>query len=163
MSNDCIIRAARSADYEATCVLFDHLDALHREQLPWLFRAPAERPRTQGHFDAILSSGDSSILLAVETQVVGLVSVRMQQAPDFPVFIPQRWGVIDDVVVLRPWRRRGIGARLARAAENWANERGGAWLELNVYAFNEDARAFYEALGYLPVSTKLRRPLRGAG
>lgn len=162
MSNDCIIRAARAADYEVTCELFDQLDAVHREQLPWLFRAPPEQPRTQSHFDALLASADASILLAVARQPVGLISVRMQRAPELPVFIPQRWSVIDDLFVLPSFRRRGIGAQLIGAAENWARERGGAWLELGVYTFNEDARAFYEALGYGPVSTKLRKPLPGS-
>jgi len=33
------------------------------------------------------------------------------------------------------------------------------WLELGVYELNHEARAFYAVLGYLPVSTKLRKPL----
>jgi len=163
MSEDCVIRRASPADYEATCALFDELDALHREQLPWLFRAPAERPRSQDYFDELLSSDRTSILLAAASSIVGLATVRLQSAPDFAVFVPQRWGVIDDIMVLPSWRRRGIGARLARAAENWASDGGAAWLELGVYEFNTEARAFYEALGYVPVSTKLRRPLPGTG
>ena len=163
MSKDSVIRPASPADYEATCALFDQLDVLHREELPWLFQAPASRPRSQAWFDELLSSERSTVLLAAAPAVVGLATVRLQSAPDFPVFISQHWGVIDDIVVLPSWRRRGIGARLARAAENWASERGAAWLELGVYDFNADARAFYEALGYLPVSTKLRKPLTGAG
>jgi ribosomal protein S18 acetylase RimI-like enzyme len=163
MSEDCVIRAATPADYEATCALFDGLDALHREQLPWLFRAPVGRARSRDHFDELVSSQRSSILLAVARGIVGVVTVRLQRAPDRAVFIPQDWGVIDEIIVLASWRRRGIGAQLARAAEHWANERGAAWVELGVYDFNTEARSFYEALGYLPVSTKLRRPLPGPG
>jgi hypothetical protein len=44
----------------------------------------------------------------------------------------------------------------------WTLEAGAAWVELNVYEFNQDARHFYEALGYLPLSTKLRRTPLGA-
>ena len=32
---------------------------------------------------------------------------------------------------------------------------GAPWTELNVYAWNGEARRVYEALGYLPLSTKL--------
>jgi GNAT superfamily N-acetyltransferase len=49
---------------------------------------------------------------------------------------------------------------LTRAAERWAVGRGAKWLELGVYEFNAEARAFYQALGYSPVSTKLRKPLQ---
>ena len=159
MSEDCVIRPACPADYEATFALFDGLDTLHREQLPWLVRAPAERARSRDYFAELVSSDRTSILLAAASSIVGLATVRLQSAPDLALFIPQHWAVIDDIAVLPSWRRRGVGARLARAAESWANERGAAWLELGVYDFNTEARAFYEALGYVPVSTKLRRPL----
>jgi GNAT superfamily N-acetyltransferase len=160
---DCAIRVFSPADYEATCTLLDRLDVLHREQLPWLFRAPSEQPRSRVYFDELLSSERSELLLAVATEIVGLATVRLQSAPDLAVFIPQDWGVIDDIVVLPSWRRQGIGARLVRAAENWARDRGAAWVELGVYDFNTEARAFYEALGYLPVLTKLRRSFPPTG
>ena len=163
MSQDILIRAASSADYEATCALYDQLDALHCENLPWLCRATSSPPRSQAWFDELVASERAVVLLAVAPAVVALATVRLRSAPDFGVFIPQPWGVIDDIVVLPSWRRRGIGAQLVRAAESWASERGATWLELGVYEFNADARAFYEALGYLPVSTKLRKPLAGNG
>jgi hypothetical protein len=47
---------------------------------------------------------------------------------------------------------------LARSVESWATALGASWVEVNVYAINPAARQFYEALGYLPFSTKLRRP-----
>jgi hypothetical protein len=34
---------------------------------------------------------------------------------------------------------------------------GAAWIEVNVYDVNAEARRFYESLGYLPLSTKLRK------
>ncbi len=126
MSEDCGIRAASPADYEATCALFDGLDALHREQLPWLFRAPTERPRSQARFDELVSSQRSSILLAEAGGIVGLATVRLQSAPAFAIFIPQDWGVIDDIVVLPAWRRRGIGA--PAGLDEAAAAAAGGWL-----------------------------------
>jgi ribosomal protein S18 acetylase RimI-like enzyme len=34
-----------------------------------------------------------------------------------------------------------------------------AWVELNVYAFNTAASAFYRSRGYEPLSAKLRKPI----
>jgi GNAT superfamily N-acetyltransferase len=86
--------------------------------------------------------------------------VLMRSAPALPIFVPQRWGVIDGIVVAEAWRRRGIATKLADAAEAWAREHGAAWVELNVYDFNAEASAFYRARGYDVLSSKLRKPIR---
>jgi ribosomal protein S18 acetylase RimI-like enzyme len=98
------------------------------------------------------------VFVADAGQVVGIVIGLMRWAPQFPVFRKQHWAVLDGIAVDPKWRRRGIGKRLTRAVEEWAIEMGAPWVELNVYEFNAQARGFYEALGYLPVSTKLRKP-----
>ena len=49
-----------------------------------------------------------------------------------------------------------IGKLLARSVEAWAIRTGAPWVEVNVYEVNAEARQFYEALGYLPLSMKLR-------
>lgn len=56
------------------------------------------------------------------------------------------------------WRGRGIGRQLTRAFESWAIGAGAPWVEVNVYAVNDEARRFYESLGYLPFSAKLHKP-----
>jgi GNAT superfamily N-acetyltransferase len=89
--------------------------------------------------------------------VVGVAFGLMRAAPEVPVFVEQRCGVLDGLAVDAAWRRRGIGRLLVRAVESWAVRLGAPWVELNVYEFNAEARQFYEALGYLPLSTKLRR------
>jgi diamine N-acetyltransferase len=157
MSHDLVVRIASPADYEQACVLLDRLDELHRQRLPWLFRTPETQPRSRSYFEQLLIAGDSSILVADAGGVVGVAIVLIRSAPQFPVFIPQRWGVLDAVVVSPSCRRRGVGRQLALAAETWATAQGAAWVELGVYEFNSDARRFYEALGYLPVSSKLRK------
>ena len=159
MSEELIIRAASAADYGSACLLLDSLDALHRERLPWLFRAPETEARTTAYFEQWLAAGDAHVLLADAGEVVGIAIVLLRAAPDFAVFIPQRWAVLDNLVVAPSWRRRGIARSLTRAAEEWASAQGAAWLELGVYEFNHEARSFYEALGYVPLSRKLRKGL----
>jgi diamine N-acetyltransferase len=157
MSHDLAVRVASPADYEQACILLDRLDELHRQRLPWLFRTPATQPRSRSYFEQLLSASDSAILVAEAGDVVGVAIVLIRSAPEFPVFIQQRWGVLDNVVVSPHFRRRGVGRQLALAAETWASAQGVAWVELGVYEFNTDARRFYEALGYLPISSKLRK------
>jgi GNAT superfamily N-acetyltransferase len=126
-----------------------------------MFQASGPQPRSRKFFEDMLQGPDSGVIVAdAGQQLVGLAHGVMRSAPELPVFVQQRWGVLDGLVVDPACRRRGVGRRLTEAFEQWALDRGASWVELNVYEFNAEARGFYESLGYLPLSTKLRRPRR---
>lgn len=159
MSEAFVVRAASLGDYAGMCALLGAVDELHRLNLPWIFCKPASQPRSKDFFERLLLGEDSTVLVAAAGELlVGVATVLLRTAPDFAVFVNQRWGVLDNIAVLESWRRRGVGTALTRAGERWAQGRGAKWIELGVYEFNADARAFYRALGYAPVSTKLRKP-----
>lgn len=139
--------------------LLDALDQIHRERVPWLFRATNEPARTRQEYAELIEGPDSTLITAVAPQVIGVALVLLKSTPAFPVFVPARFAVVDNLVVESAWRRSGVGTALTRAAEDWARARGASWLELGVYEFNDSARAFYEALGYGPVTRKLHKPL----
>jgi ribosomal protein S18 acetylase RimI-like enzyme len=159
MTEAFVIRTAASGDYAEVAALLAEVDELHRVQLPWLFRVPAVDPRPREFFEQVMAADSSTIFVADAGSIVGTAKVLVRSAPEFAVFIPQSWGVLDNIAVAETWRRRGVGPALTRAAETWARQQHVKWIELGVYEFNDEARAFYEALGYLPVSTKLRKSL----
>jgi GNAT superfamily N-acetyltransferase len=159
MSEPFVIRTAVPDDYRGIATLLAEVDELHRVRLPWLFRSPTSEPRPPGFFEQLLNGDSSTILVADAGSIIGVATVLIRTAPEFPVFVQQTWGVLDNIAVSGTWRRRGVGTALLRAAETWARRQHEKWLELGVYELNHEARAFYAALGYLPVSTKLRKPL----
>lgn len=115
-------------------------------------------------FGQLHDSNDAAVLVAdAAGHLVGVATALMKSSPNFALFITQTWGVLDSIAVSKSWRRRGVGTALTRHAERWVQNRGGNWIELGVYEFNDDARSFYRALGYSPVSTKLRKPFNEAG
>ncbi len=70
-------------------------------------------------------------------------------------------GWIYYLAVARDLQRRGIGARMVKAAEDWLAERGAPKLNLLVRAENEAVLGFYESLGYRRSDTVLlQRALR---
>ena len=143
------IRPAQLADYAGLCELFEQGDALHRRALPQVFRQAQGPARDPEFVSEILARDDAELLMAeVSGAVVGLVQVVERAAPALPILVPRRYAVVETLVVAPKLRRRGIGRRLMGAAHAWAGTRGLATVELNVWAFNQGAVAFYEALGY---------------
>jgi len=156
-ASEAVVRPARSEDYAGVCRVMDMADELHRDRLPWLFALPNTQPRTEAYVADLLQREDSAVFVADAGQLVGVAVGLLRAAPELPVFIQQRWGVLDGLVVEAAWRRRGIGRLLVQQVEAWSIASGAPWLEVNVYDVNPEARRFYEKLGYLALSVKLRK------
>jgi len=59
---------------------------------------------------------------------------------------PSLW--VEDVVIDRSLRGRGIGTELLKALQTWAKEAGGARMQLLADKDNASALAFYEKTGW---------------
>jgi GNAT superfamily N-acetyltransferase len=63
------------------------------------------------------------------------------------------------MVVDEPFRGRGIGTELVRAAEQALKERGCYMVEVTSHVRRTEAHRFYERLGYARTSVRLAREL----
>ena len=90
-------------------------------------------------FDLALASPSSTILLAQkEFELAGTAMVGFDGHRGWVYYLASD-----------PARRgQGIGRALMRAAEEWLKHRGAPKIQLMVRGDNQDARAFYQALGY---------------
>lgn len=111
-------------------------------------------------FDAAFGSAldDPSCLLVVDgsRELTGYLLAFCHDT--FYANGPVCW--IEEVMVREDARRAGIGLSLVRAAEAWASERGSSVIALAT----RRADAFWQAAGYAPSATYLRklvRPTRG--
>ena len=155
------IRKATADDYLVVCELLDEIDALHRDRHPRIFRKPTGHARTRDFFSGLLTDEKVGLFLAEENGgPVGFVHVLVRDMPDFPIFVPRRYAIIDTIVVRSGHRDRGIGRLLMQTSEEWAIAQGAASVELGVYQFNETAISFYESLGFHTLSRKMEKELK---
>src|SRR5580658_5951546 len=82
---------------------------------------------------------------------------RGQSHPVDAMHRPRVFAYIEEVVVSSHHRRLGVGKALMQRVEGWARDRKVDQIELIVWEFNDEARKFYESLGY---TTSYRRMFR---
>ena len=73
---------------------------------------------------------------------------------------PGDYGLVSDLVVRQPFRRRGFGALLLREAERWAGAAGATELRIGVLAENDNAERLYRRAGFIPYSAIMSKRLR---
>ncbi len=131
---------------------------MHHAALPGVFAPPANPARTREDVAGILGDPDQGHLVAhVGARFAGLVHVALRER--FPPMAAKRIAVVEAIVVAAADRGSGTGRILMDAAERWARDREAGEVWLDVWAFNEGAIGFYEALGYETVSRRMRRRL----
>lgn len=155
------IRRAKIEDHQSLRGLYEELDGLHRARASWLFKEPERDSRPESYFQEMLEDGETEVLLAEGVGCVGLAKVVMRWTPNFPLYVRQRYAVIDELVVRSEKRRAGVGRELCEACESWARKQGARWVQLDVFSFNEGAVSFYGECGYEPVQVRMQKKLMG--
>jgi ribosomal protein S18 acetylase RimI-like enzyme len=109
--------------------------------------------------DLLADEDHGLFVVEVERQVVGFLHVTVRDALPIPILVLRRVAVVDNIAVKEAHRRAGLGRALMGRAEQWAQAKGAAEVELNVYEFNAAAIAFYERLGYQAFSRRMGKRL----
>lgn len=144
---ELIIRNAVSDDCERIRPLQKEIAQLHHCGRPDLFRT---EPRyfTQADFDARLADPQHTVLIAEDgNKMVGYVFAWVQKIRNHPTYHDFDVFYIDDICVEKAHHRKGIGRMLFEVCKEKANKLKCQRIELGVYAFNENAIAFYKSMG----------------
>jgi ribosomal protein S18 acetylase RimI-like enzyme len=152
------VRKATAEDYTPLCELFDEMDALHRDNLPYIFQKPGGAAREQDYYLGLVA--DENVALFVSEaggKLVGFVHAMIRDTPAISVFVPRCYAIVDGIVVKSGFQNQGIGKILMDKMQEWAIAKGATSIELNVYEFNVTAISFYERLGYRTFSRKMSR------
>jgi ribosomal protein S18 acetylase RimI-like enzyme len=130
--------------------LLKQVGQVHHLGRPDLFRAGAQK-YDRAALEALLKDEKRPIFIAQEAdRVLGYCFCILQEVAGDPVLADRRSLYIDDLCVDEACRGQHVGKALYRYVVQYAKEIGCQSVTLNVWAFNESAMRFYEAMGMQP-------------
>ena len=139
--------------------LLRQVGQVHHLGRPDLFRAGAQK-YGEAELLRLLEDRDRPIFVAEEDgSVLGYGFCILQRVSGDPVLEDRVTLYIDDLCVDENCRGRHIGTALYNHIARYAAGQGCGSITLNVWAFNESAMKFYEALGMKPQKIGMEMPL----
>ncbi len=154
------IRPARLSDFSAINALRQDLSRQSHRERPDAFR-PQLLGATEATFHQWLNVENHIVLVAdAGGEVAGYATVWIGGAQDSDVMFPSESLFIGEIAVSPEHRRRGVGRLLFAAVEAEGLKRNVETIGLSVNSLNDEARAFYESLGYAAQGEYRRKVLR---
>lgn len=145
-SGEIVVRRAATSDYAPVRALLRDVIRAHAAAEPGIFADEDPLPRES--FEGRLQDDASGILVAeVDGGIAGTCICRAARPRYSPCLRDRKILHINDMAVAAEKRRSGVGKALFKAAVEFAREKQCDAVELNVWAFNEDAIAFYNSCG----------------
>ena len=146
-----MIRRANQDDIEGLNRLLKQVLNVHHFGRPDIFKANATK-YTNDELKEILLDEKRPIFVSVDENnyVEGYAFCIVQQHIDDNILTDIRTLYIDDLCVDENIRGKHIGKKIYEFVKDYAKKEGFYNLTLNVWALNESALKFYEAMGLKP-------------
>jgi ribosomal protein S18 acetylase RimI-like enzyme len=129
--------------------LNDAVQKLHAEHHPDVFKYPTHAAETEKFFRETMSADDNFIFVAtIAGHAVGYVWCTIELKQENVFKYGQRRVYIHQLSVEPQCRRQGVGRELMHAVESLARRHGIGRCALDSWAFNKEAHAFFEQLGF---------------
>lgn len=147
------IRFAKAGDETTIARLLEEIYNQHAEGRPDLFGGGSSKYTAEDVL-AMIEKQEMVIFVAADENdaVLGYAFCMFKE---FHAPAHYKTIYLDDLNIDQKARRMGIGRALVNACRAYGKEHDCYNLTLNVWAFNEGAICFYEALGFLPQRTIL--------
>ena len=141
------VRMAKMEDLGDVLRLLAQIAALHEQGRPDIFRKNAAKYDAD-EYRRIVENPDTPVFAAEEGgRFLGYAFCQLQVRENHPLLQDMRTLYVDDLCVDESARGRGVGTALMDAAVDWARAQRCHNIDLNVWEFNEGAKAFYERYG----------------
>jgi diamine N-acetyltransferase len=151
-----VIRKAGERDIDALASLNADVQEVHAAALPWLFKPPGPDTFAPADVAALLERSDNLFFIAeVDGAAAGYAYAQIVHRPETSFHYAHDLVHLHHISVRPAHRRHGIGAGLLAAVRAAAKESGIALVTIDVWTFNDAARAFFGRHGFAPNTERL--------
>ena len=141
-----MIREMNLNDYEDVRILVKQIHELHLSNRPDIYNDGESFPKE--YFKKVLNDANNLNYVYVENKkIVGALNASLQHTNPLPIIKPRTYYFIENIVVDKNHRRKGIAKKLFSYLTLKAKENNIDSIELNVWSFNTEAIKFYESMG----------------
>ena len=159
-AREAAVRFAREDDLDRVNELRKQVNDLHVAGKPDVFR-PGFSEALRGYLRVIWEDPQKEIVVAeLDGTVCGFAVLNHVVRPENPYMFERNYLDIDEFCVDEACRRRGVASAMIRFIKSFAREKGFGRIELNMWEFNRDALAFYEASGFTTYRRYMEMALR---
>lgn len=143
-----MVRFGTEKDIEKINDLRKQVNDIHVEGRPDVFKAGFNQKLQD--FAFVLLDGENSDILIVERDgtICGMACVDYVCKSETPYMLERNFYHVQEIAVDKSFRRQGVARELFEFMKADAEKRKLNKIELDVWAFNESAIEFYEAMGF---------------
>ena len=142
------IRFVREEELDRVNELRKQVNDLHVAGKPEVFK-PGFCDELRDYVYAIFRDPEQKIAVAADDETIcGFAVLHHINKPENPFMYERDFLDIDEFCVDENHRRQGVASAIIRFIRDFAKEQGYHRIELNMWEFNRDALAFYEAAGF---------------
>jgi ribosomal protein S18 acetylase RimI-like enzyme len=151
-----IVREATEADAGNISSLNTDVQATHASAVPWLFKPASPDTFPPEVVAELLDEPSNLVFIAeVESTPAGYVYAEIIDRPETSFNHAYQMIYIHHVSVRPTLRRQGVGRALLEAVQAEARKRDIHMISLDVWTFNDAARAFFSRNGFTAHSERL--------
>lgn len=154
-----LVRAAKLSDYQDVERLWLQQNAYHARLEPAHMNT-VDVYQEREEFEGIVADPAREIALVDRGgQILAAALLVERHYLGGGVALPKSVAFVQEICVEEGARRRGLGRLLMGYIERWARKRRLGSIELNVWAKNSEALAFYYSLGFVELRYELTKPV----
>jgi ribosomal protein S18 acetylase RimI-like enzyme len=151
-----VIRKAVEQDAGILAALNADVQALHAAAMPWLFKPPGPDGFSPTAVKDLLNEPDNLLFIAeADGDAAGYVYAQLMEMVETPFIYAHSRLYLHHISVRPAWRRHGVGGALIAAVREAAAETGVKLIALDVWTFNDEARAFFRRHGFASYNERL--------